>query len=604
MVPRMPRLLRVFLLLFLISLSIYANSMNGNFLMDDTLLIVRNEYIKQINTLPLLFNTLVFYASAYNLDMGSYSYYRPFQALSFALDYRIWRLNPLGYHLTNVAMHAFCAFLVFYLLYRLFKDLRLALLSSLLFCVNPLHTEAVSYISGRSELLVSMFALMSAVLYLDYLESRRPLLYLASIFSFMSALLSREAGFLILVPFFVLVAGRLSPFPKDRVWFHFFTFLGLTGIYLILRFTVIAPIEMVPTSQFNFGMDILNFFNVLLKYVTLFVFPHSLHILRTIEPVSSFWPICAVLLFLVSLSIALFLSVRQRRHALLFGITWFVLVSLYLIQFMYKYRDLVALEEHWAYLPSVGFFVVAAYFILRIKSRKLMNAACASVLTACAALTVINNRPWSDEIAFYRHNLKEIESYLSIIPRSHFVTVLHNRGFLREAMEETNKILAIDRNSWRAHIQAGDIFMTMKDYDAAEGAYRNALEIDYFCWQANVRLKALAEERGIPYEEELDPGFSPEEARIVSLIRMGRLFEAIDILKAGLSSSPTPQYYTLVGIALGRLGLFGRAIEAFNAALTIDPGYVMALYNLSVIYENKRDLKKASQIRQKLGSLK
>ncbi len=95
----------VFLFFAFISLLLYANCLNGDFLMDDKILIVDNNYIKSIKTLPLLFATHVFNFSAYSFE-NTHQYYRPLQALSFAFDYHIWKLRPFGYHLTNVIIHA------------------------------------------------------------------------------------------------------------------------------------------------------------------------------------------------------------------------------------------------------------------------------------------------------------------------------------------------------------------------------------------------------------------------------------------------------------------------------------------------------------------
>lgn len=589
---------RIFILLFFVSLVIYANVLNGDFLLDDTLLIINNDYIKSIKTVPLLFTTMAFNSK---LESG-YNYYRPMQTLSFAVDYSIWKLNPIGYHMTNILIHTLNAFLIFYLIYSLFSHHPLALLSSVLFCVHPIHTESVSYISGRSELLVSLFTLLTLVFYIGYLKTRDGWKHLISIFAFIFALLSRETGFLMLVPLFILIAGLRSNLSKKSIWSNFLSFTGLVGIYIILRHKVIVPIEISPRSPFPLWLDALNFLNVLIGYTRLMIFPYPLYILRTTEPITSLRPVFIIppVLFLISVTTVLIILARRKKYALIFGIAWFILVLLYLIRFMHKYHGHIAVEEHWAYLASVGFFVILSYLVLSIKRQRIIKATSVFIIVTWSILTVINNRHLKDEIGFYRYNLKFINAYVSVIPRLHFVPALYTRGFYKEAIDEVNFILSIAPENREAYIELGDIYKAMKKFPQAKEAYKKALEIDYFYWQANLRLKQLTEEMGESFKDEVDPALSPTEAKVVSFIRMGNFPEAIKALKEALSVSPTPKFYTLAGITLGKMGLYNKAIDAFNAALKMDAKYSLALYNLAVIYEIKKEFKKVDEIIKKL----
>ena len=78
--------LRVFLFLLLVAAVVYSPSLSGDFLFDDKILIVENDFIKHLNTIPLLFTSHVFEFSAYNIDLG-YNYYRPMQNLLSAFEF-------------------------------------------------------------------------------------------------------------------------------------------------------------------------------------------------------------------------------------------------------------------------------------------------------------------------------------------------------------------------------------------------------------------------------------------------------------------------------------------------------------------------------------
>lgn len=595
----------LFLFLFTVALIIYSNSLNGDFLFDDKPLIVDNQDIKDVRNIPMLFTSNIFKFSFPAFEI-SYTYYRPLQTFLFALVYRVSGLNPFGYHLSSIIIHALNALLVFYLINKLFANYPLALLSSILFCVHPIHTETVSYISSVAELLVSLFILLTIIFYIRYVGSAKITQYFISIFSFICALLSRETGFLILVPLFILLIGLKSRSSRSSIWLHFLSFSGILAIYIRLRLTVLIPIQSFPNSPYPFLFDILNFFAVLIEYIRLLILPYKLHLFRVIMPVSFSRPLQIIppVLLLISLILVMIVSIRRKKYILLLGISWFVLGLLHLVRFMYKFRDRITIEEHWVYLASIGFFLAASYLILKIKRPKAAAAASIFILLVYGSLTFINSSHWKDELTFYRYNLKLIEPRLSIVPRLNFSTALYKRGFYKEAIDETNRILSIAPGNLYAYIQLGDIFKAMKKYPEAKQAYRQALKIDYFFWQANRRLKFLAEETGEAYEDEIDPKLSPAEAKIISLIRMGEFEKALDALTEVLSVSPTPQFYTLSGITLGKMGLFNQAIEAFNAALKIDPDYSLALYNLAVIYEGKHEQNKADQIWGRLEKLK
>jgi tetratricopeptide (TPR) repeat protein len=178
------------------------------------------------------------------------------------------------------------------------------------------------------------------------------------------------------------------------------------------------------------------------------------------------------------------------------------------------------------------------------------------------------------------------------------------RGLYKEVLDEISFVLLLDPQNWIAYLKRGDALRAMNKFPEAKEAYQKALKMDYFCWQANQRLILLAEQAGEVYKDEVDPALSPLEAGIVSLIRIGEFGEALKTLDKAISDQPSPSLYTFAGIAFGKMGLYDKAIDAFNAALKMDPNYPLALYNLAVTYEKKDSPDKADQIRKRIGQIK
>ena len=168
---------------------IYANSLTGKFLWDDEYSVVKNEYLKSWQYLPQLF-THNFHVFADRQSL----FYRPMTSLTLLLDYRIWQLNPWGYHLTNIIFHVLTALAVYFLLMRITMDSKVAFISGLLFVALPVHTEAVAYISGRADPIAAFLALISFLFYIGFLENKKgsALKGFASFFFLVAAIWSKE----------------------------------------------------------------------------------------------------------------------------------------------------------------------------------------------------------------------------------------------------------------------------------------------------------------------------------------------------------------------------------------------------------------------------
>ena len=154
-------------------------------------------------------------------------FFRPLFVLSLLVDAKLWGRAPLGYHLTSVLLHALNACLVSLLALRLAPRAgigggaarRFALAAGLIFLVHPSHTEAVTWISGRADLLATCFCLL-ALLASERDDAAGPLapgrqpaarpLYarLAAPLLFALALLSKEAAAGLPVIVFLLALGR------------------------------------------------------------------------------------------------------------------------------------------------------------------------------------------------------------------------------------------------------------------------------------------------------------------------------------------------------------------------------------------------------------
>jgi len=419
---------------------------------------------------------------------------------------------------------------------------------------------------------------------------------LVSLFSFICALLSKEAGFLIFIPFSTLILGLKSRLPKDSVAMHFITFSAIMIIYWALRLTILVPIHMFPHSPYSFLWDLANFSRVLGEYIRILIFPVNLHILRTIGPPKGGKFIIMSVVFLLVLLMTAYICLKRKRYKILFGIALFILTLLYVMRIMYKFQGFIAMEEHWVYLASVGFFIILADIIIGLKHKNWAGIISVILVVIYARATFVQSRHWQKEVDFYRYNSKFIEPLLGANPRINFIAALYAKGLYQEAIEEANKAIGIGLKDPMLYIQLGDIYRKIGRFSDAQKAYKEALRIDYFCWQANRKLLSLAKEMGKEYKDEIGLGFSPIETRIILFMRMGNYQEASKTIEEGLLREPTPQLYTLAGILFGRMGLYKEAIKAFNAAIQENPKFIDAYNGLGVVYAKTGEFNKAKSV--------
>ncbi len=168
---------------------VYANTLGNGFTYDDTPIIVNNPTIRSLTDVPRLF-----LAGYWDHRQAGLSNYRPLFTFTLAVDYAMWGLRPVGYHLTNLLLHAANTAWVWWLLRSYRAAPWLALLAALVFAVHPVHTEAVANVVGRAELLGMCFG---GLMWWSWVQARRNTEYAGwwralAAAAYLAAMLSKE----------------------------------------------------------------------------------------------------------------------------------------------------------------------------------------------------------------------------------------------------------------------------------------------------------------------------------------------------------------------------------------------------------------------------
>ncbi|MEQ8768707.1 MAG: hypothetical protein RL885_32670 [Planctomycetota bacterium] len=370
--------------LVLLTLIAWIPALGGGFVYDDHRFITSNEHLETIDPLTYLTSREAV-SSAYDQQADIY---RPLRTLSYAIDRAFFDLEPFGYHLSSCLLHALNVAMVLALLRALTVPPGLAAAAAAVFALHPVQVEAVAWISGRADVLVTSLVLAAT---LTFARARRGDLPMAGAFIVLAgaALLAKENA-LVLVPLLLVT----EPFwPKPASAKRTRAALWLTGIavsvgYWMLRASVLDR-ETVSQRPL-FGGDWLTHLgyavNGWARYVQLLVWPSPL---ATSYPTDTFAPeasrlLGSILTLIVAGGVILW-TARQKRIAL-WTASWFAVALAPVSQLGVVLQSVI--NERSLYLPAVGgvFAVVlmADRLLARASIRPSQRAVAASLLLLVA----------------------------------------------------------------------------------------------------------------------------------------------------------------------------------------------------------------------------
>ena len=148
-------------LIVALTLLAYAPAIRGGFVADDEQYLAGNGTLRSVHGLRQIW-----------FDPPASPQFYPLTFTTFWIDYHLWGLNPLGYHVVNVALHATNALVLWLLLHRL--RVCGAWLASAMFALHPVHVESVAWIAERKDVLSGLFALLAVLAWLRFAATRLP----------------------------------------------------------------------------------------------------------------------------------------------------------------------------------------------------------------------------------------------------------------------------------------------------------------------------------------------------------------------------------------------------------------------------------------------
>jgi len=567
---------------------------------DDDKYLIENPLIKDFNGETI---SKMFY-SGNDMELFWMGNYHPLTMLTLNLNYQMLdandidiknkTLNPFVFQVTNILLHLLNTLLVFWLVFLLFKNFPIAFISALLFGIHTLHVESVSWIAERKDVLYTAFFLFSLVFYTKYTDNFKIRnIILAFIFFVLSSFSKGQAVSLAVT----LVA---IDYLKNR---------NLLEIKLIIEKLIFVAVALIfgfiaiKAQKSGLALQEEDNYGVF-KRLIIAAWGFTQYIIKLVAPVnlSAIYPYPDIInrtlpsYFLLGFipsgltGFALFYFFKKSKE-ITFAIAFFVINIALLLQFIPVGSAIMA--DRYAYIPSIGFFVLIGYFYQKIlDSKPQFKIAAISVISIfCIFLTVLTfqrTQVWKDSLTLW--NDVVIKSPEAVVAWNNLGSEIDNKSVeAKKNLDYENfkkyKLEAIDNftkaiegkpdyehayyNRGTAKKDYGELFKDTSFLNSAKDDFDLAIKID-------VQFPEAYQNRAIVYD------------------LLGDYPKSMSDYNRAIELKPTSlDFFVNRGVIYGKMGQFENAIKDFDYVINLDPDNSSAISNRGLANDNLGNYEKA-----------
>lgn len=614
------------LLIVALAVVCYVNSFGNGFVWDDSTLIVENPAIRNWRHW-----THDFVSDLYNNPVTQTFYYRPLQSLSYRLDYSLWGLHPDGYHVLNIAFHVGNSILVFLLIRRFSQSNALGLACGALFAVHPIHTQAITYISGRADPMCTFFLLLTLWFYdkartkggaglplaavgiehdrkRDACATVHALLpgYWLALLSYAGALGSKE--FAVFFPMLLMAYETCVASPKEKKpWvgatLRLLPFVLLIVGWILVRISIFGCFAPPSSTQKPEIAPVILSLRALAAYFSLLLAPLNLHMEQTVA--FGGWKGTQLTLTGTVAWIALaglIVIYWRRSRTIVFALLWFLIFFLP-VSNLWKLN--ATLAEHWMYFPSIGFIWAGAIIVGDLLGRWPRTAGRSAEIGATVVLffvllfagrTILRNFDWRDPITFYSRTIAA-GGGTARVHNNHGMALLSEKQDTEGAERAYRAALKIDPEYDIALNNLGLIYLQKREFDKAIPLFQEVIREHPSRVEAYLNLATTHWELGRTnatwqtFEDALVR--FPQSTTVA--IRYGifalhhdDLARAERVLKHGQQIAPDSADFAnaLGGLAI-QVGKYDDAIALLNHVKQLDKFTTNPYVNLAYLYQKE-----------------
>ncbi len=551
---------------------------------DDIGLILENPAVKQLENIPARFTS------------GIENFpYRPLRGISFTIDYQFSGLNPTGYHISNIIFHVLTTLLLYAIISLLTGKSRVAFFAACLFAVHPVHTDSVAYISGRRDILSTLFYLLGFYLFLKGRNKDKPGLLIAALVSYLLAISSKEMAVTLPAIFFLYdcihnlpdegpLLKRCSVSLKkviSRYGSFYLCFLTVATLFTCYKVLFKSPSTKVGFYGGDFFIQLLTVCKILVHYIKLLLYPVNLladYSFNSFPLSQSIFEPATFLSLLVLCGLGVLTVKLLRSNKLMaFAMIWFF-VTLLPVCHIFPHHELLA--EHYLYLPSFGFVLLVALTLDQLLTfdgwRYAVYVLFALAVVLLSARTVNRNEDWKDSFTLWSKTVETAPNCARAL--SNLGMEYYKRKDYTQAEQLYQKAISIRPGQDKPYSNLGDLYRIKKDYGSALEMYQRAAQLNAGnCAHYNTLGHAYA--------------------------MVKKYGEAIKAFEQALECKPNyAEAYNNLGNVYRGLKKTDQAIACYQKAVQLNPYYSDAHHNLAKVYSGLNQHEKAIKVLKTLLS--
>ncbi len=470
--------LRPLVLIALVAFVVFANSLGGDFVYDDTRQILRNPLIQDSN---LYGKALVSDVWAFKADgnAAASNYYRPTFVAWLILNFKIFGASPFGWHLLNVLLHIGVCLLGFWLLRRWKVSQNAAFVIALIFAVHPVHSESVAWISGSPDLLFAAAFLGSLIFADKWTADRKLLNFILSVAFYALALGAKEVALLCIPIYFLIFRNHRETAENNNKSPRFLSstlnstafFAAVAAAFFLLRWAILGKITLPVEDAPNLTNALLTIPAVFAFYFKQIFFPLALGVNYPLRPVAEIGLTNFILPLVISAAIIAALWFACRKSFLRqIGVCLFLLPLLPVLNVASFPFDQIA-HDRYLYLPLFGLLIIVFSLLDELFKNKFAEKSDNILLTLAIILSIplglqtyFYNQTWRNNLALWSHNA-------TIDPTSantlvNYGAALSSAGRYAEAVEIYNRSIE-NRPTALAYMGRARNYMVLKRPDEA-----------------------------------------------------------------------------------------------------------------------------------------
>jgi len=596
--------------ILIITFIVFSPSLKNGFTnWDDNVYVPENNLIKSISSenIKKMFDT----QNHVSLN------YHPITILSLAIDYKISQYNAKTFHLTNILFHLFNTALVFSFIFLLSdKKLMVAVITSILFGIHPMHVESVSWIAERKDVLYVFFFMLSLIVYLKYIQEsgkKKIILYVLVFFLFLLSILSKAMAIVLPLVLLLIDFYMDRKFDKNVVleklpFFALSLIFGLLAVKIqsngaIANFAVFTIPQRICFASYGIVNYIYSVFipinlSCFYRYPTL-VDNHMPYIYY-LAPVIVIALLCATI------------YMAKKNKVIFFGVFFFVTTVAMVLQFISVGKAIVA--DRYTYLSYIGiFFIIAmSYDWLQNTNDEKFNIykktapfLLGGFLMFIAYQTFQRTKVWKDsEILWTDAITKDPQNETAYTNRGSYL--INKTSFdvdkkkagepeYEKALADFNISIGMSPRNAKVFTNRANIYGLKKQFDLSLQDYTKAIQLDstdaevYANRGVTYSIMGQFDKALVDYNKAMSmrANFTTaKQNRAYAYVSIGQYEKGIKELNELIAENPnSTDLYMYRGVAYYNLKNYTAALADNNAAIKLEPNLSRAYYNRSATFK-------------------